>query len=136
MLAMPSHRALYPWTVQSLIRTMEAVASPIHFYGPYGCSEVTTARNKTAHAFLQGECEFLFWVDSDMVWHPADFLRVLALTEKLDCVGAAYPMKSEPARFCLDLGTAEANGYGCISVNGFGLGFTCVQRKVMEELVD
>jgi hypothetical protein len=79
MLAMPTHRAIYPWTVQSLIKTRDAMApwSSIHFYGPYGCSMVTTARNKVAQVFLEGKCDRLFWIDSDMVWQPSDFLRVM-----------------------------------------------------------
>jgi hypothetical protein len=136
MLAMPTHRAIYPWTVQSLIKTRDAMApwSSIHFYGPYGCSMVATARNKVAQAFLEGKCDRLFWIDSDMVWQPSDFLRVMELSEELECVGAVYPLKSEPIRFFLDLETGETNEWGCASARAFGLGFTCVQRKVMEEL--
>jgi hypothetical protein len=53
-------------------------------------------------------------------------------------VSAIYPCRAEPIRFFLSGadGEVEANEYGCIPVNGLGLGFTCVQRTVIEKIAE
>lgn len=142
MLAMPTHRDIPARTVQSLLETQHALASAnivSDIEMQVGGSIVHHARTKAAWHFLQSKCSHLFWVDSDMVWAAKDFMRLLALGTKLDCVFAAYPCRAEPIRFFAaieECKTYEANEFGCLPVRGAGLGFCCVQRRVIEALAE
>lgn len=140
-LGMPTHRPLSPYTVRSLMETQNALWNQgisANYEIQYGSSLVHNARTKTANAFLQSDCSHLFWVDSDMVWQATDFLRLCALGTKMACVGATYTAKKDPPQFMLftdSPGTpVEANEYGCLPIGGLGLGFTIVQRQIMERL--
>lgn len=139
MLAMPTHRDLPPQTAISLLQTQDAlrqrnISSDIEIQ--IGGSLPHHARTKLAWHFLQSDCTHLFWLDSDMTWKADDFLRILSFGTKLECVGAAYPCRGDPPRFFLaGMPTdVEANEFGCIPVRGMGLGFTCVQRIVIEKI--
>ena len=143
MICMPTHRDIHPKTVGALLETQhELIARGLQFevQMQVGGSLVHHSRSKCAYLFLKSDCNRLFWIDSDMVWSAADFFRLLAMSTKMECVSAIYPSKSDPADFYLrvnDLSEPfEANEYGCFSLNGLGLGFTVVQRKVIQQLSD
>jgi hypothetical protein len=79
----------------------------------------------------------LFWIDSDMSWKAEDFLKLVALATKMEVVAGAYPSKNDSITFQVDGVPGEhiaINEYGCIPVNGLGLGFCCIQRSVIERL--
>lgn len=138
-LAMPAHRDLPVQTVASLLATQGELHRrniPYQIEVVHGGSLVHHARSKLAHLFLQSKCTHLFWVDSDMAWQPEDFLRLLAIGTHLSCVGAIYTTKTDIPTFQLNVETAHvrSNEFQCIPVSGFGLGFTCVQRPLMEAL--
>ena len=140
-IGMPAHRELSPFTNASLMDTATVLgARRISFeqHIVFGGSVVTFARTGVANRFLQSKATHLFWIDSDMVWTADDFLTILALSTKLECVGATYPSKEMPPKFMInvldDAVELETNDHGCFELSGFGLGFTCVQRKVMEQL--
>lgn len=139
-IGMPSHRDIPVETAISLIRTQyELLARRIEncIAINYGSSVVTSARNRTVDEFLKTDCNRLFWIDSDMVWEPSAFIRILALTSRLDCVMAAYRTKKDPETFIIDAdGRIETNEYGCLPGVGTGLGFCCVRREVIERLAD
>lgn len=141
MLAMPTHRDLAPQVVMSMLATHRELQQrniPFTWELQTGSSLVHQARIKSAWHFLKSECTHLFWIDSDIAWEVADFIRLLCFGTKLECVGALYPAKQDPPTIFInvdDLGAkVESNEFGCLPVKGMGLGFTCVQRKVMEEL--
>ncbi len=101
----------------------------------YGCSIVEQARNFVADNFLASECTHLFMIDSDITWTEKDFIRLLALATKMECVAAIYPVKREPETWMLSTrGKRTVNEYGCLPIDGIGLGFCCVQRKVIQGL--
>jgi hypothetical protein len=135
MVAMPVHRDLPIETGISLGKTaamMEARGVKYELNFQIGSSLVEAARTKCVHNFLQSSFDRLFWVDSDIVWNPDDFSRLLALSTKLPVVGAVYPIKEEtktPFRFSFEGKQFEADEFGCFSVNGMGL-------KVIQELSD
>lgn len=142
MLAMPTHRDI-PWqTVGSLLETqtlMQSRGIPFEVQLQVGNSLVTHARSKIAHTFLQSDKTLLFWVDSDIEWEAESFLRICALSTRMDVVGAAYPAKKEPIVFFLDRSCSqeiEANEFGCLKVPGWGMGFTAVNRRVIEALAE
>lgn len=138
-IAMPTHRPLEPETVVALLGTTHAltqrgIAWTVEFKARG--SLIHHSRSKVAEDFRISTHTHIFWIDSDMVWKPADFLRLLALTTVMPCVTAAYTAKCDPPQFLMsiDADAVEANAYGCLPIMGQGLGFTCVQRKVMESI--
>ena len=63
-------------------------------------SVVQIGRDAVLDDFLQDDTQKLFWIDSDMVWEPGDFLRLLALSTTRGVVCAAYPRKVDgPIQF-------------------------------------
>ncbi len=101
----------------------------------YGCSIIEQARTFVATDFLASGCTHLFMIDADQTWKPEQFLAVLALATKLPIVAAPYPYKRDPEAWFFNPSTPCAvNEFGCLPVEGVGLGFCCVQRRVLESL--
>lgn len=133
--------AYLPWqTAFSLAKTMyicgqEGVQSSVEVVA--GCSAVTSARSQVIDSFLKGTSSRLFWIDSDVVWEPGDFLRLLAFSNTMDVVCGAYPMKVPKRQFCIkhpDLKSFELNDLGCVKIEGTGLGFVVMTREVVERV--
>ena len=140
-IAMPTHRPLEMETVVALLGTIHALdcrGIRWTFESKARSSLVHHARSMAAEVFRTSEHTHIFWIDSDMVWQPGDFLRLLALATVMPCVTAAYTAKCDPPKFMMSVGddAVEANEYGCLPIKGLGLGFACVQRQVMEALAD
>ncbi len=136
-LAMPTHRDIHPYTAVSLLETQRAFHErglPLDTAIIYGSSLPHHARTKVAYEFLRSKASLLFWVDSDMQWSAADFLRVAALTQQLDIVAGAYTAKADPPLFMVkaDLSNIQGNEQGCLAMDGLGLGFCCMKREVVE----
>ena len=141
MIGMPVNRDIPPRTVQSLLATVtHCVRLGVHLEIQMitGCAIITKARDEVVKQFLDGDCTHLFWIDSDMTWKSEQFIRLLALGTKVEIVGAAYPSKREPPTFMINF---EKSGmlrgeYGLLEVKGLGLGFTIMQRKVIQAISD
>ena len=127
-----------PWrTTMSLARTVHSLAAagvPVNIHTVAESSDVCIARDVVLTNYLDGVENYLFWVDSDISWQPADFFRVLKLTRELGIVCATYPLKREPEQCVVNFveGTAP-HPTGCVEIVGTGLGFTCVRRNILEE---
>lgn len=139
-IAIPVNRD-FPWqTTKGLVDTAALLSSrgiPYTMQFLTQGSQIDFNRSHLTHQFLESDCNRIFWIDSDMGWDAHSFIRVLALSTKLDIVGASYPAKQSPGRqFQIDIGVeeVEANEHGCLEIRGMGLGFCCVQRHVMENL--
>ncbi len=101
----------------------------------WGNCYVDQVRSIIAREFLQTKAQYLFMIDADMLWEPKDFLQVLAHATVMDCVSVAYRMKEEAEKYTVCIpNPATTNEYGCVPLLGGGLGFCCVQRKVIEAL--
>lgn len=141
MLAMPVNRDL-PWqTARSLMETTIRFANMgINFEVQFvvGSSIIECARTKVADVFLRSKCRHLFMIDSDQTWTPDDAVKMLALSTKMEVVCAAYPAKREPLTYLLgpEDFDVEMNEWGCLPMKGLGLGFTIVQRHVIEALAE
>lgn len=147
MLAMPIHRDV-PWqTWMSSCQTVEACCNrgvPLQILPTVGGDTVVTARSMTADAFLRSSCTHLFFIDSDMSWKAADFMKFIALATKMECVIAPYTCKNDAPTFMMNLNDGRPfedggmsmtmNEWGCLPVRGLGLGFCIVQRHVIEKL--
>jgi hypothetical protein len=104
-----------------------------------GSSIIEAARSKVADVFLKSDKNRLFWIDSDIVWEPDAFIRLLALSTEVDVVIGAYPAKKDPVTFFVNAGgqaEAETNHLGLLPNIGTGLGFACMQRHVIEKLAE
>ena len=129
-----------PQTAISLTKTvarLTAMGIPVDVVMELGLVEI--ARDMALDDFLQGASQKLFWIDADMVWEPDDFLRMLALSTRVDVVCAAYPAKVDGPKptFYANIESGSKIGeYGLIDINGIGLGFTVVDRGVCQALAD
>lgn len=140
LIGMPVNGPINTKTVMSLVRTVNECAKAgvkleVEFI--IGCSVVTMARNRVVDSFLKADYSRLFWIDSDIAWRTEDFLRLLALTNEVDVVGALYPMKSSdvivPTAFDRR-GEFDMNKFGLLNANGMGLGFCVMKREVVEKV--
>jgi hypothetical protein len=98
-----------------------------------GSAVVQWARDEVINTFMESDCNRLFWIDSDMVWEPEQFLRMLAITKlpEYKVVCAAYPAKIDSPTFYLNYEEGrdlKANEYGMVDIEGLGLGFTVMTR--------
>lgn len=139
MIGMPAGRDLPPRTVTSLIGTFsrcQKLGIHCELGMVTGSAVIQWARDEVVDLFLASQCNRLFWIDSDMIWTPEDFIRLLALSKLEKVIGAAYPAKMEPPTFLINVDRADMviNDFGLMSVKGLGLGFTVMDRSVVEEL--
>jgi hypothetical protein len=139
---MPVGSGSIPWptatSLMSTLRMCDAQKMDVRVGAPVGCSLVTWARNVVAGEFLKTDFTHLFWIDSDIVWTPNDFFRLVGFGAVHDIIGATYPFKSDPPQVVVNTvgnpGEYQINGYGNVKVKSLGLGFTIVQRAVIEKL--
>lgn len=104
-----------------------------------GAAIVTDARSQVADVFLKGKQSRLFWIDSDITWRAEDFIRMLVMTAEMDVVCAAYPRKRPDLGLTIQhsyptINAFETNRFGCVKIDGTGLGFTVMTRAVIEKL--
>lgn len=144
MIGMPVGSGSVPWlTAASLISTTRACDReklPVQLCTPVGSSVVTWARSFIVGQFLKSDATHLFWIDSDMVWAPADFFRLVGFGAAHDIIGAAYMLKKEPEQYVVNFpgkdNQYEVNGLGNIRVTSLPIGFTIVQRRVIETIAE
>lgn len=142
MIGMPVGSGSVPWpTAVSLTNTLlvgQREGVKIKLESIVGCSVVTWARSAILAAFLRSDCEYLFWVDSDIVWTPDDFFRLVGFGKVMPIVGATYPFKKLPVQVLINHvgkpGEYEVNSAGCIKIRSMGLGFTIHNREVAEKV--
>lgn len=139
MVGMPAGRDLPAMTVKSLMGTQSLcrdVKVPFQLGMVIGSAVVQWARDEVVDLFLQSTATRLFWIDSDMVWEPEQFMRLLALSQHRDVICAAYPAKKDQPTFYVnyDKDCLVQGDYGLLNINGIGLGFAVMSRKVVEQL--
>jgi len=138
-IGMPSSRDIPPLTVKSLLGTYSLCNElniPCQFTLVAGNAIVQWARDEVVNLFLETDANRLFWIDSDIIWEPEDFVRLLALSQKNKVVGATYPAKVDPPTFYVhrEEKPIETDKYGLMDVWGIGLGFTVMHREVVEKV--
>ncbi len=138
---MPHYGAIQPRTAMALAGTAtDCVKAGVTLDIYMVQCVLPWARDNVIDEFLNGTAQKLFWIDSDMDWPPAAFFRLLALSQVRDVVGAAYPAKIDPRGPMTFYASYEANlaseEYGLMRVNGMGLGFTVMDRKVVEKIAE
>jgi hypothetical protein len=135
--------ATVPWqTALSLARTTRFAAQngvPLDLCVTAGGSVVSEARNLVLNSFMSTKADILLWIDSDIEWSVADFVSITQAAHVVDVVCATYPAKTTSLPFIVkqpDPDSVEVNGLGLVKIDGTGLGFCAVTRKVLEKLVE
>jgi hypothetical protein len=140
-IGMPVYGRIPHHTALSLALTLHACGAggvPVEV-GMKALGIVTWARDAVLDGFLKSDKQKLFWIDSDMVWSPESFARMVALSTKRDVIAAAYMAKrdGEPD---FQIGASgkpqELDEYGLLEIEATGLGFTIMDRKVCEALAE
>jgi hypothetical protein len=102
---------------------------------------ITSVRNRLVYRFLkESDAEYLFWLDDDIIFQVQDFLTIFALATEKGIVAATYPSRKEPSNFFIKYteGTKPEfePDYGLIKAKGLGLGFLCMDRKIVQQVFD
>jgi hypothetical protein len=141
MVGIPAGRDLPVLTVKSLMGTQQLCRDrqvPFQLGMVAGSAVVQWARDEVVDLFLKSNATRLFWIDSDMVWEPEQFMRLLALSQYRDVICGSYPAKKDQPTFYVNFdeeaGLVQGE-YGLLEINGIGLGFTVMHRRVVEQLV-
>lgn len=141
MIGMPVGSGSVPWlTALSLLGTMRAADREqlaVRITAPVGSSVVTWARSAIVGEFIRSDFTHLFFIDSDMVWKPADFFRLVGFGATHDIIGATYMLKREPPECVVNIpdDTAyEVNRHGNVRIKSMALGFTIIKREVIEKI--
>lgn len=102
---------------------------------------ITSVRNRLVYRFLkESDCDYLFWLDDDIIFETQDFLSILALSTEKGIVGATYPSRKEPSNFFIKYLTGDEpvfeKDYGLIESKGLGMGFICMKREIVQQVFD
>lgn len=141
-IGMPAYNEIHPLTVKSIFAS-QAICNkhniPCELAMISGNSAAHWARDEVISLCLKSSANKFFLIDSDTVWEPEDFMRLLALSTVRDIVCASYPAKKEPQTFYVRFDESKpliSDEYGLIEILGIGLGFTVIDRKIMQFLSD
>lgn len=134
----PSHDGrLDVWYVSSLIQTLKQCPSDMQIDPVFVSfdSLVQRARNSTVKIAIDGQYDDLFFIDSDVEWHPDWFFKILSCPE--DVVGAALVKKSDDEAYTckiLDKNLKRNSKGTLVEVDGIGTGFLKISKKALSQL--
>lgn len=98
-------------------------------------SLITQARSKVANFFVNNtEHDYLFFLDSDIGFNPEDVVKLMS--HQVPIVSGAYPMKTIPERYCIDILQPEQKRGDLIKINGNGMGFVLIHRQVFLDIAN
>jgi glycosyltransferase involved in cell wall biosynthesis len=134
MIALPCHGGIVSEkTTMSLFNLGKLLARnniPHGLLTQANSSLITQGRSKIANFFINNtEHEYLFFLDSDIGFHPEDVLKLIS--HQVDIVSGAYPMKTIPVRYCINIQQPEERKGDLIKITGNGMGFVLVHRNVL-----
>tara|TARA_B100001093_G_scaffold343290_1_gene328044 strand:+ start:11021 stop:11674 length:654 start_codon:yes stop_codon:yes gene_type:complete len=96
-------------------------------------SLITHGRSKCASFFINNtDHEYLLFLDSDIGFNPEDVLKLI--NHKVDIVTGAYPMKTIPIRYCVNIIQPEQRNGDLVKIQGNGMGFTLIHRNVFVKM--
>jgi hypothetical protein len=100
-----------------------------------GSALIDATRNELCHKFLyETDADIMVCIDADIGWEWAAMERLLVFSTLYDTISGIYCSRKEPPTFHLNLLEEQTDANGLISHNGCGMGFTAIQRKVLEGL--
>ena len=96
-------------------------------------SLISQGRSKIANFFVNNtDYEWLFFLDSDIGFDPADVLKLMNTDKTIAC--AAYPMKTIPIRYNFTVSEPKQQEGSLIKINSMGLGFAMIHRSVFIDI--
>jgi glycosyltransferase involved in cell wall biosynthesis len=134
MIALPCHGGIVSEkTTMSLFNLGKLLARnniPHGLLTQANSSLITQGRSKIANFFINNtDHEYLFFLDSDIGFNPEDVLKLLS--HQVDIVSGAYPMKTIPVRYCINIQQPEERQGDLVKITGNGMGFVLVHRNVL-----
>ena len=106
-----------------------------------GCSVVSRARNLLVQDFLESECDYLFFIDSDINFEAEDILRIMAWgTDPKKGIVAAVPRVRDKNPIYIstldydDKGELTMNKMGLVRAKRVATAFMLIRREVIEVL--
>lgn len=103
-------------------------------------SLVTRARNILTAMFLESNCSHLFFIDADIEFDCESVIRMLHLDKPI--IVGAYPKKTLPIDYAVNFKFVDSNktqvnvDNGAIELLDASTGFYCIQRHVLEKMVE
>ena len=76
--------------------------------------------------------EYLLFLDSDIGFDEYDVLKLI--NHQVDIVSGAYPMKTIPIRYCINVVQQEQRKGDLLKIEGNGMGFTLIHRNVFLQM--
>ena len=143
MIATPTRCSVHAGYVTSLLTTDRALRDEGVRYAlrlQHNVTMVSVGRSALVAEFLALGAERLVFVDSDMEWDPATFLRLIG--HDVDVVAAACPhRRNRTEGVAAELLVDDAGcGLGCagglVAVRGVGAAFMCITRQALLRMVD
>jgi glycosyltransferase involved in cell wall biosynthesis len=126
------------WYANSLIQTVKMSSDrgyDVHaIYTSYD-SLIQRARNSLFRLALQGNYDYLFFIDSDCEWEPEWFFNLLDRQEPI--VGGSLIKKSEKEGYTvklIDKNLKYSQDRKLIEVDGVGTGFMKLSRFALQKL--
>jgi len=122
-----------------LIPELNRYGATVSILAERGNSLPTTARNALLAKFMETDCDYLFWIDDDILFTVQDFLQILALAPSKKSIAATYPVrKDEPTFFIQPINGKDItfDNEGFIQAKGLGLGFSCQHRSILTPLYE
>jgi hypothetical protein len=115
--------------VKSLMATVERL-NDLNIKWVWGNSQssIIARARETAYAATQAiDFKHMFWIDSDMIWSPEDFLSLL--NSGKDIISGLYVNELGEK-----IGNPLPQNYGIQSMNWVPFGFLCISRNVADKL--
>lgn len=137
MIALPCHGGIVSEkTTMSLFNLGKLLVRrniPHGLFTQANSSLITIGRSKIANFFINNtDHEYLFFLDSDIGFNPEDVIKLLS--HQVDIVSGAYPMKTMPIRYCIDILEPKEKRGDLIKITGNGMGFVLIHRNVFLDM--
>lgn len=119
--------------VDSLMNTLRALNGQVVIVPVFmpGEALLQKARNELVQLAVEGEVDDLVFIDSDMVWQPLDFAKLLS--HEVDMIGGLCPQKTETRTICVRMkkDAKMDEKTGLLEVDSVGTGFLRISRKAL-----
>lgn len=136
-IATAAYESVKPGYAHSLALTTAELTRrgiPFEVYLMHGNCHVDDGRNTLVANFLhETQCTDLVFIDADLKWDPAMFMRLIS-HDVGNIIAGAYPFKSFPQKFPVGkILNARENGF--LEVSYAPTGFMRIPRSVFETLI-
>jgi hypothetical protein len=102
-----------------------------------GSCYLQTARNELVRAFMESECDTLFFLDDDISWPSEAALKLIEMPDEI--VAGVYPFRTEEENYPVVIHTDAKHRPivrpdGCIAAASVATGFLRIKRSAIERL--